>query len=278
MINQAETGGTIMLKKKMRIQAIAQDMVQNPTYTIRNLADKYHVSEMTVRRDIRYIEENGFPEQSVPLPGQYAATPVSPPQNCSVETPVKSGYEFSAANALNSDNKRRIGAYAATLLKPNDVIILDTGTTINCMMQALPEDIPLTVICYNFNVMQVLYNRQNIQIILAGGYFHRSSLSFESTENTELLKRLRASKIFISTSGVEKMGLTCSNQYEVTTKSTALHSSRTKILLADSSKFGVVRSSLFAPLEEMDMIISDTGLSSDWRQYLEEKNIPLELV
>ena len=74
------------------------------------------------------------------------------------------------------------------------------------------------------------------------------------------------------------MGLTCSNQYEVTTKSTALHSSRTKILLADSSKFGVVRSSLFAPLEEMDMIISDTGLSSDWRQYLEEKNIPLELV
>ena len=267
-----------MLKKKMRIQAIAQDMVQNPTYTIRNLADKYHVSEMTVRRDIRYIEENGFPEQSVPLPGQYAAAPVSQPQNCSVETPVKSGYEFSAANALNSDSKRRIGAYAATLLKPNDVIILDTGTTINCMMQALPEDIPLTVICYNFNVMQVLYNRQNIQIILAGGYFHRSSLSFESTENTELLKRLRASKIFISTSGVEKMGLTCSNQYEVTTKSTALHSSRTKILLADSSKFGVVRSSLFAPLEEMDMIISDTGLSSDWRQYLEEKNIPLELV
>ena len=278
MIKQAESGGTIMLKKKMRIQAIAQDMVQNPTYTIRNLADKYHVSEMTVRRDIRYIEENGFPEQSVPLPGQYAAAPVSPPQNCSVETPVKSGYEFSAANALNSDSKRRIGAYAATLLKPNDVIILDTGTTINCMMQALPEDIPLTVICYNFNVMQVLYNRQNIQIILAGGYFHRSSLSFESTENTELLKRLRASKIFISTSGVEKMGLTCSNQYEVTTKSTALHSSRTKILLADSSKFGVVRSSLFAPLEEMDMIISDTGLSSDWRQYLEEKNIPLELV
>ena len=116
-------------------------------------------------------------------------------------------------------------------------------------MESLPEDFPLTVICYNYNVMQTLFNRRNIQIILAGGYFHRSSLSFESTENTDLLKRLRASKIFISTSGVEKMGLTCSNQYEVTTKSPALHSSKTKILLADSSKFGVVRSSLFSSLE-----------------------------
>ena len=270
-----------MLKKKMRIQAIAQDMAQSPTYTIKNLAEKYHVSEMTVRRDIHYIEENGFPNQGTAVPENYGSVsfdPVQPIQNSSSVIPAAGSYEFTSANELNSISKRRIGAYAATLVKPNDVIILDTGTTVNCMVQALPEDIPLTVICYNYNVMQMLYSRKNIQIILAGGYFHRSSLSFESTENTELLKRLRASKIFISTSGVEKMGLTCSNQYEVITKSTALHSSRTKILLADSSKFGVVRSSLFSPLEEMDLVISDTGLPAEWKQYLEEKDIQLTLV
>lgn len=270
-----------MLKKKMRIQAIAQDMAQSPTYTIKSLAEKYHVSEMTVRRDIHYIEENGFPDRGTAVPGSSGTPSFDPVPSIPASPsgiPVTGGYEFSSARELNSDSKRRIGAYAATLVKPNDVIILDTGSTINCMVQALPDDIPLTVICYNYNVMQMLYSRKNIQIILAGGYFHRSSLSFESTENTELLKRLRASKIFISTSGVEKMGLTCSNQFEVITKSTALHSSRTKILLADSSKFGVVRSSLFSPLEEMDMIISDTGLSGDWKQYLEEKGIHLELV
>ena len=178
----------------------------------------------------------------------------------------------------NNASKRRIGTFAASLVQPNDVIILDTGTTVNFMAQSLPPDIPLTIICYNYNILPALYNRPNIQLIVAGGYFHRSSLSFESTENIELLQRLRASKIFISTSGVDRMGLTCSNQYEVTTKSTALHSSKTKILLSDSSKFGVMRSSLFASLEEMDVVISDTNLSAEWQQCLQRKNIELHLV
>ena len=52
-----------MLKKKLRIQAIAQDIAESPTYTIKNLADKYHVSEMTVRRDVRFIEESGVLDQ-----------------------------------------------------------------------------------------------------------------------------------------------------------------------------------------------------------------------
>ena len=266
-----------MFKKKLRIQAIAQDIAESPTYTIKNLADKYHVSEMTVRRDVRFIEESGVLDQI----SSNTATHIPFDSGVAQESPGltgSNGYEFSTAVENNKERKRRIGSFAATLVRPNDVVILDTGTTVNFMVESLPEDFPLTVICYNYNVMQTLFNRRNIQIILAGGYFHRSSLSFESTENTDLLKRLRASKIFISTSGVEKMGLTCSNQYEVTTKSTALHSSKTKILLADSSKFGVVRSSLFSSLEEMDMIISDTDLSKDWQQYLEEKNIQLHLV
>ncbi|MCC6093425.1 MAG: DeoR/GlpR family DNA-binding transcription regulator [Eubacterium sp.] len=254
-----------MLKKALRIQAIAQEISQNPTYTVRNLAKKYQVSEMTVRRDIQYIEENMLTNS--------ATKPVT---IVSAEMPDLSGnsslnYEFTTAMEAHNENKRRIGAYAAKMVQPNDVIILDTGTTVNFMVESLPFDMPLTIICYNYNVLQKLYDRPNIHLIVAGGYFHRSSLSFESTENIELLQRLRASKIFISPSGVDRMGLTCSNQYEVTTKSTALHSSKTKILLSDSSKFGIMRSSLFAPLEEMDVIISDHDLSAEWQQYLQKK-------
>ena len=60
-----------MLKRTLRIQAIAKDIIQSPTYTIRSLAQKYQVSEMTVRRDIQYIEENNL---TVPQPNTEAFT------------------------------------------------------------------------------------------------------------------------------------------------------------------------------------------------------------
>ena len=65
---------------------------------------------------------------------------------------------------------------------------------------------------------------------------------FESVEGIGLYGRTRASKMFVSASGVhEKLGMTCAHNYEVVTKKAALESSLQKILVADSSKFGQVR-------------------------------------
>ena len=258
-----------MSNRNIRIQLLARELLANTSRNIRDLSSQFQVSEMTIRRDLQYIKDN------------HLISPNEAPAKAVASTPsvhAQAAYEFSEAQISHADAKRRIGAYAASLITPNDVLILDTGTTVNALAENLPEDIPSTVICYNSNILPYIRARNNISLILAGGYYHTGSMSFESKENIELLSRLRATKIFVSTSGVERTGLTCSNQYEVITKQTAIASSMKKILLCDSSKFGIIRSSFFARLTDMDMVISDTDLSEDWVDYMHEAKLHVDLV
>ena len=238
-----------MIKKELRTRAVAKEIQNNPSYSVSVLARQFNVSEMTIRRDIKYIEENNLLDLFQP-------------------SVVREGASVSCAGAR----------YAVSLIKPNDVLMMDTGTTVDLVASFLPMDLPLTVICYNYNVLSHLYDRDNIRLMLAGGYYHRISESFESSENVSFLQNVRATKMFVSTSGVEKLGLTCTSQYEVITKQTAIHSSLKRILLADSSKFGVIKSGFFADLKDMDLIITDEGLSQDWQNYIQEMNIALKIV
>lgn len=253
-----------MNKKQTRIRHIIEELNENSLSDLKALAQKYHVSEMTVRRDLKYIKDNN-------LFGKFQYDFMS---SCSNYY----NYDYEVEKNLNLEIKKKIARYAVNLINPNDTIIFDTGTTVQHIVNLLPVDIPLTVICYNSNNLSAFDKMNNINLVLAGGYFHKTSLSFESDENVHLLQRLRASKMFVSTSGIEKNGMTCSNQYEVVTKKAAINSSLQKILVTDSTKFGIVKSSYFSSLEEMDFIITDSNLSAEWIEYLKELDIPLHLI
>lgn len=254
-----------MNKKQIRIDALRTDIRENPSFDIKLLSEKYSVSEMTIRRDIKYLYEEGM------LSHLYS-------HNGSVTHSAHNSYEFDLQMPLFAAEKERIAEYAVSLIKPYDTVLFDTGTTVYRIVERLPSDLPITAICYSFDILPLLKRKENVSIILAGGYFHRKSSSFESEENVILLKRLRAAKMFVSTSGVEKNGLTCYNQYEVNTKRAAIRSSVEKILVTDSGKFGVVKSSYFSSLEEMDLLITDSEIPETWLDYLKEKGPKFHLV
>ena len=86
-------------------------------------------------------------------------------------------------------------------------------------------------------------------------------------------------KVFVCAAGIhENLGISCANNYEVATKKAILQSAKQHILVADSSKFGVVRSSYFCNLEDIDTIITDNSLSEEWCSTVSEKKIYLKLV
>ena len=102
---------------------------------------------------------------------------------------------------------------------------------------------------------------------------------FESSEGINIIKEHRATKYFFSASGIhEHLGMTCSYAFEVLTKRAGLASSVCKILLADSSKFGIITTSYFAKLNEADIIITDTGISGEWKKTIEDMGIELYIV
>ena len=82
----------------------------------------------------------------------------------------------------------------------------------------------------------------------------------------------------MTASGIDhKFGATCSNFYERPTKKALMQSSMKKILLVDSSKFGLIRSDYFADLDEFDEIITDKGIPDEYRKIIQSLGIILRI-
>jgi DeoR family deoxyribose operon repressor len=147
------------------------------------------------------------------------------------------------------------------------------------MADYMPDDIKLTVACYNLNIAAKLSRKEKITILLAGGYYHQSDQMFESSEGLQFLRSLRAHKLFLSASGVhETLGMTCAHSFEVAVKQTVLESALEKILVADSGKFGAIKTVFFSSIENLDMIITDNGISGEWIGIIRDKGIKLVTV
>ena len=253
--------------KKERIKRIVDILKNEKAVTITNLAATLKVSYMTIRRDLIDLGNDGLAEilnGVVMLKPDYAST-------------SERKYSLTDAGSHMLDAKERIGRLAATFIKDNDIIIIDTGSTAEFLARNIPDNISVTILCYTINTLMEVY-RKNCNIIFAGGYLHGNTLMFESPEGLALIKRNRATTAFVTASGISlELGVTCSNHYEDSVKRAILSSSQKQILLADSSKFGKVRSTYFADLEEFDSVITDTGLPEEYQQALKEKGLKIYL-
>ena len=128
-------------------------------------------------------------------------------------------------------------------------------------------------------ILAELLKRPNIKIIFPGGYYHPEDYNFTSPEAVDFIRRHRANKSFISVSGIHRsLGITCINAHIVDSKRALIDSSAQNIMLADSSKFDLVKANHFAELHDMDMLITDNKLSLDWRDFLNNAQINLKLV
>jgi DeoR family transcriptional regulator, deoxyribose operon repressor len=259
-----------MSNRSERLNKIIAILKENETMPVRRLASMLGVSEMTIRRDLNTLKNESIVDRSYGT-ATYRRNPV-------VENTV-SNYELYSAKIQHNEEKDRIGRFAATLIEPGDVVIIDSGSTADKLARYMPEDMDITVLCYNYNVLSCLINKTLTKLIFPGGYYHPTEQLFESPQSIELISEIRATKAFISATGVhEKLGITCANNYEVPNKRTAIQSAQTKILITDSSKFGKVSPAYFAQLSEMDMIITDSGLSPEWKNFIQRADIKLSIV
>ena len=242
-----------------RVKQIQDYVRLHRSSTIQEVADMLGVSHMTVRRDLATLGESD-PLRVIRGGVIYR----------NEESERTDRYSITEAKHAMHSEKLRIASKAVSLIEANDIIIIDAGSTGEMIASLLPEDIPLTVICYALNIASVVSRKKNCSLIVSGGYYHQSSMVLESHEGLQLLKQNRANKTFITASGVNiSLGVTCSNFFERSTKQAALQSSSTRILVSDSSKFGLVRTGHYADISDFDIIITDTGLRQDEKERIE---------
>jgi len=259
--SQQKTSPT-MASKEQRTDTILEMVDSRHFMSIGDLAKALDVSEMTIRRDVRDLSDVGK------LRTVYGGV-------ASLENGgTIANYNAQTERSQHAGEKRRIALAASQLLTPGDVVILDSGTTVQQLAEVLPAEGTYTFICYSLNTMNVLAKREDTTVISLGGVLSLKSFTFSGPDAVQAMQRYRANKAFIGATGYElKHGLTCSYVEDCSWKQAAMQSSVEKILLVDSSKFGKVSTCSFADVDDFDMVITDPGIPEQYRYDLKAKGL-----
>lgn len=262
-------GIVCVVNKVERLDFIMATLRKNNGSSVQDLAEGLDVSHMTVRRDLSMLMADGRVKMF------HGSVTLHPSVG---NDAAENFYSLNTAGTKNPEQKKRIGELAATLIEPDDALIIDCGSTTEYLAKNLPGDFAYTVLCYSLNIVSEAARRKNCRLMFSGGQFHENTLMFESPEGLEMIRNFRATKAFMSASGASaQFGITCLNFYERETKKTIIKSSMKKILLIDASKFGIVRSDRFADFRDFDEIITDDGIPDKTAEAIKRMGIALRI-
>lgn len=235
--------------------------------TVKELSEQLFMSEMTIRRYLDELEGKGLLKRT-----HGGALPVSP----AFAHIDDNKYLISNEIDKNVQYKNKIGYYAASLINEGETVGFDIGTTVSFIPKFVPSTIKMSVICVTFKCAVDFYHKKNVNLLLTGGYLERDSDVFHSDEAISFLSKVRTDKVFISVAGIDKsLGLTCYHDFHVSIKKLLMASSKQVIVVADSSKFGVINPSFFGELSDVHTIITDCEMKPEHREMIMDLGIEL---
>lgn len=256
-------------KTEIRLNNIIRVLRDQNGASIKQLADMFNVTEMTVRRDLKGLQECGL------VTVIHGAAIYNPNAEDNMHRP----YTLTKSSPVMKDEKSRIGKAAAQLIEPQDILFIDSGTTTTQLVRNLPVGMDITLNCFAYNIFSEAKSRCIDKLCLGGGLFHPDTETFESPETLDMVANTRATKAFIVPNAIEKnLGFMCVQEYEMNLKRSFVANSMSRIVLADSSKFGKVTQCFICNFSDVDVIVTDDGLSQDWITFLKKKNIELIIV
>lgn len=236
-------------RKATRILSLAEALATRRVLHLKDAAALLGVSEMTVRRD---IADN-------PALFGYLGGHIVPAADIEGEAP----YELARAADSHAAAKREACAHAARYIRPDETIFIDCGTTLEYLVNLIPEKHSITAVCYALNIAQQLARRPNVRLILLGGVYHPSSASFSGGAGLETLDQLGINVAFLSAAGVDLgRGASCVHFHEVPIKQKAMSLARENYLVVDRSKIGKLKPAFFAPMGAFRSVITEEGESA----------------
>lgn len=238
---------------------------------VKELSRRFKTSEVTIRADLKELHRRGMVFRS-----HGGAVVPSLVTNLNAE---RNALSLQERSTKRSDEKARIGSAAAELINDGETIILDSGTTTHEIAKRIKAHNDLTVITNGVNIAAELAGNRNIQIILLGGVLRHNALSVVGHFAEEMLSHLTADKLFIAADGCTlEYGISTSKFEESKINQAMFGIARERYLVADSSKFGQNSLSRIASLWELDGVVTDEKLPSQYAAEIKSHGIDLILV
>jgi len=239
-----------------RRQQILNLLEETGTLNVGDLADRFGVSLVTVRKDLDELGAEGLLDRTF------------------------GGAVFSQRSRFNRSflqralehrqEKRAIAAAALEYIQDGDTIILDAGTTTLALAQVLKQQVKNVFVITCSVPVALELSSAGYDILLLGGMVRNKSLALLGRETLRIIERYRADKAFLGSTGfTAEMGHSTPNPDDAQIKEALIRIADKTYVLVDSSKYGHNCLTSFAQLRDVQLTITDSGLSRNKAKALE---------
>ncbi|MBI2842522.1 MAG: DeoR/GlpR transcriptional regulator [Armatimonadetes bacterium] len=224
--------------------------------TVEELADLLSVSTATIRRDLRHMQRRGI---------------ITRTRGGAVKSQqVGLDRSIDESRALYVAEKEKIGSLAASLIEPGDTVIIDGGSTTFQVARNITVS-GVTVVTNALDIVSALMPKHDIEVVVIGGMLRRYGGTTIGPTTERELSHLMADKAIIGINAISvSHGLSTPNPLVAEVKQVMIKQSREVIVVVDHTKFGEVALYEVAPIDAVDKIVTDSGISEDQvRHFLE---------
>jgi DeoR/GlpR family transcriptional regulator of sugar metabolism len=242
-------------RQSLILQAVRSD----GSARVSDLTQQLGVSDMTIRRDLEVLARDGLVEKvhgGAVLPG----------------TPASHEPGFEAKLMLERPEKTAIARAAASLVTPGTAIAVAAGTTTFALAQCLLDVPGLTIVTNSLRVANLFSGNRTpdvASVVLTGGMRTASDALVGPVADLTIAS-LHFDTLFLGCTGLDpEVGLSTPNLAEAETNRALIKVARRVVVLADHTKWGVVSLASFAPVEKINVLVTDVLLPSDAHAALE---------
>ena len=236
-------------RQSLILQAVRND----GSARVSDLTQQLGVSDMTIRRDLEVLAKDGLVEKvhgGAVLPGSHG------------------GHEpgFEDKLVLERPEKTSIARTAASLVRPGTAIAIAAGTTTFALAQCLLDVPGLTIVTNSLRVANLFGGNRTpdvASVVLTGGMRTASDALVGPVADLTIAS-LHFDTLFLGCTGLDpEVGLSTPNLAEAETNRALIKVARRVVVLADHTKWGVVSLASFAPLDKINVLVTDVLLPSD---------------
>jgi DeoR/GlpR family transcriptional regulator of sugar metabolism len=248
-----------MLAHQRQVRILAE-LRRTGAVRVSDLTEMLDVSDMTIRRDLENLVASGIARKvhgGAVLAGQVAHEP-----------------GFAVKSQLEQSAKHAIAARAASLIQPGAAIALSAGTTTWAMAPLIVTIPGLTVVTNSTTVADAIATldpTNQISVVLTGGV-RTPSAALVGPVADRAIATMHVDQLFLGVHGMdERIGFTTPNLAEAATNRALIACAREVIVVADSSKWGVVGLADIAPLTAAHVVVTDDRLPRAAARILAER-------
>ena len=232
------------MTSEQRKQKILELLKEKDSVRVANLSRLFGVSEVTVRSYLEDMEKKGL---------------LSRVHGGAVSS-YKPYYSMNLNQRLETNQKAKvaIAERVVELIRPNDTVMLNAGTTTLLLFRSLPSEYRLNILTNSISIALESLSNPNFNVKLVGGAVNAKYQFTYGDEAIDMLKNYHASKVFLSVDGIDfEHGFSTYHEEGTRAERAMIEQSETVVIVGDSTKLHRRAFAAVAPLSKANVIVTD---------------------